>query len=116
MSRQELSYFDIVPQWQTSVLSQQGTDVSESPDSTSIIKGIDDYDADSDCEDSIPVIDRKPLMRAKRRQALEDKSIVQDEINKLEGRLKRTTVLCTSLFCINIAISGAMFINFMRKQ
>ncbi|KAG5745446.1 hypothetical protein H9Q69_007473 [Fusarium xylarioides] len=115
MSRQELSYFDIVPQWQTSVQSQQETGVSESPDSTTIIKVTDEYDADSDSESSIPIIDRKLVVPVKRRQALKDKRITQDEMKKLENRLNRTTVLCTSLFCINIAISGAMLLRFMNK-
>ncbi|KAF5561597.1 hypothetical protein FPHYL_6090 [Fusarium phyllophilum] len=115
MPRQELSYFDIVPQWQTSVQSQQETGISESPDSTTIIEVTDEYDADSDSEDSIPVIERKLTVPVKRRQALEDKRIIQEKMNKLENRLNRTTVLCTSLFCINIAISGVTLLNFMRK-
>ncbi|PNP85470.1 hypothetical protein FNYG_01299 [Fusarium nygamai] len=116
MSRQELSYFDIVPQWQTSIRSRQGTGVRESPNSTSIIDVIDESDVDSDSENGPGVTEKKFTVPAKRRQALEDKHITQDEINKLESRLNRTTVLCTSLFCINIAISGVMFLNFMRKQ
>ncbi|KAF4435282.1 hypothetical protein FACUT_7311 [Fusarium acutatum] len=120
MSRRELSYFDIVPQWQasnhTTVRPQQGTDVSESPDSRSIIKVTDEYDADSDCENSSPVIARKYTVPVKRRQALQEKLITQDEMHKLESRLNRTTILCISLFCINIAVSGVMLANFMRNQ
>ncbi|KAF5579443.1 hypothetical protein FPCIR_11101 [Fusarium pseudocircinatum] len=116
MSRQELSYFDIVPQWQTSIRSRQGTDVKESPNSTSIIDVMDESDVESDSENGPAVTERKFTVPAKRRQALEDKYITQDEMKKLESRLNRTTVLCTSLLCINIVISGAMFVNFMRKQ
>nr|RBQ96718.1 hypothetical protein FVER53263_13467 [Fusarium verticillioides] len=114
MSRQEVSYFDIVPQWQTSIQSQ-GTVVSESPNSTSMIGVVDESDVDSDSGDGTSVIERKPMAHGKGRQQLEDKRIIQDEINKLESRLNRTTVLCTSLFCINITISGVMFLNFMKK-
>ncbi|KAF5680193.1 hypothetical protein FCIRC_5904 [Fusarium circinatum] len=116
MSRQELSYFDLVPQWQASndatVGSQQETCVS----GTSIMKVTGGYDSDSDGENGGPVIGNKRTVPAKRRQALHEKCITQDEMNKLESRLNRATILCTSLFCINIAISGAMFLNFIRKQ
>ncbi|KAF4500850.1 hypothetical protein FAGAP_2941 [Fusarium agapanthi] len=120
MSRQELSYFDIMPQWQasnhTTTGSQQGTGVSESADSTGVMKATDEYGSDSDCDNGTAVIEKNRTVPTKRRQAFEDKRITQDEINKLESRLKRTTILCTSLFCINIAISGAMFLNSIRKQ
>ncbi|KAF5552708.1 hypothetical protein FMEXI_2859 [Fusarium mexicanum] len=119
MSRQELSYFDLVPQWQasnhTTTGSQQATGVSESADSTCITKTTDEYDSDCDCDNGTAVIEQEVAVPAKRRQAFEGKRITQDELNKLENRLNRTTILCTSLFCINIAISGAMFLNFIRK-
>jgi hypothetical protein len=115
MSRQELSYFDIVPHWQTSARSQ-GTAVGGSPNSKSIIGVIDESDVDSDSGNDTNVIERKPMVHGNGRQQLKDKRIIQDEIKKLESRLNRTTVLYTSLFCINIAISGVMFLNFMRKQ
>ncbi|CVL06832.1 uncharacterized protein FMAN_16231 [Fusarium mangiferae] len=113
MSRQELSYFDIVPQWQTTVLPQQGTGVNESPQSASIVRMTDESDAGSGDENGTQI---KFAVSAKRRQALEDKRIAQDKMNKLENRLNRTTVLCTTLFCVNIAISGVIFLNSMRKN
>lgn len=116
MSRGEVSYFDILPQWQASshagVRSQRGTDVSESADRTSITKITDESNADSGYETET----RGNLtVPTKRRQALEDKCITQVEINKLENQLNRTTIICTSLFCVNIVISGVMFLNFMKK-
>lgn len=112
MSRQELSYFDIVPQWQTTVPSQQGTGVSECLESTRIIEVTDESDEDSGCENGTPVIDRKPTAS---RQALKDKRITHSEMNKLESRLNRTTILCASLFCINIAISGVIVLKLIKK-
>ncbi|KAF5575048.1 hypothetical protein FPANT_11497 [Fusarium pseudoanthophilum] len=116
MSRQELSYFDIVPQWQTSVQSQRGTGVQGSPNSISTIEAMDESDSDSDDGNGASGTGKKATVPAKRRQALQDERITREEMNKLESRLNRATVLCTSLFCINIAISGVMFLNFMRKQ
>lgn len=116
MSRGELSYFDIVPQWQVSshagIRSQRGTDVSESADRTNITKITDEFDVDSGCDNRTQ---RKLTVPAKRRQALEDKCITQMEMSKLENQFNRTTIICTSLFCVNIVISGVMFLNFMKK-
>ncbi|KAG4272755.1 hypothetical protein FPRO04_10270 [Fusarium proliferatum] len=113
MSRQGLSYFDIVPQWQTSVLSQQGTGISESLKSTKIIEVTDESDEDSCCEKGTPVIDKKLTAS---RQALKDKRITQREMNKLEGRLNRITILYTLLFCINIAISGVIVLKLIKSS
>ncbi|KAI8402540.1 hypothetical protein FOFC_17855 [Fusarium oxysporum] len=96
MSRQGSSYFDIVPH---------------------INKVTDEIDAESDCENDTPVIEKKIIVPAKRIQALDDqRTTQQNKMNKLESRLERTTVLCTSLFCINIAISGVMLLKFISKQ
>ncbi|EXK79894.1 hypothetical protein FOQG_15572 [Fusarium oxysporum f. sp. raphani 54005] len=96
MSRQGSSYFDIVPH---------------------INKATDEIDAESNCENDTPVIEKKLIVPEKRIQALEDqRTTQQNKMNKLEIRLDRATVLCTSLFCINIAISGVMLLTFISKQ
>lgn len=79
-----------MPQWQTTVLPQQGTGVSESPQSASIIRITDESDADSGDENGTQI---KFAVSEKRRQTLEDERIAQDKMNKLESRLNRSTVL-----------------------
>ncbi|KAH7466825.1 hypothetical protein IWW34DRAFT_852744 [Fusarium oxysporum f. sp. albedinis] len=105
MSRQGSSYFDIVR-----------ATVGESLTNVSINKATDEIDAESGCENDTPVIDKKLIVPAKRIQTLEDQHITQqNKMNKLESRLGRTTVLYTSLFFINIAISGVMLPKFRNK-
>ncbi|KAF5536676.1 hypothetical protein FNAPI_11668 [Fusarium napiforme] len=96
MSRQEVSYFDIVPEWQTSIGSQQGTGVRGSPNSTSTIEAMDESDVDSDSGNGTDVIENNATVPAKRRQAFEDTRVTREEINELESRLNRTTVLCVA--------------------
>ncbi|EXL51816.1 hypothetical protein FOCG_07637 [Fusarium oxysporum f. sp. radicis-lycopersici 26381] len=107
MSRQGSSYFDIVPT------------VGESLTNVSINKTTDEIDAESGCENDTPVIEKMLIVPAKRIQTLEDQHITQqnkmNKMNKLESRLDRTTVLYTSLFFINIAISGVMLPKFRNK-
>ncbi|EWY82878.1 hypothetical protein FOYG_14963 [Fusarium oxysporum NRRL 32931] len=70
----------------------------------------------SGCENDTPVIEKKLIASAKRIQTLEDQHITQqNKMNKLESRLGRTTVLYTSLFFINIAMSGVMLPKFRNK-
>ncbi|RKL51881.1 hypothetical protein BFJ70_g595 [Fusarium oxysporum] len=110
MSCQGSSYFDIVPT------------VGESLTNVSINKATDEIDAESGCENDTPVIEKMFIVPAKRIQTLEDQHITQqnkmnkmNKMNKLESRLDRTTVLYTSLFFINIAISGVMLPKFRNK-
>lgn len=113
--------FDIVPQWltsnHTSIQTEKVATVGESLTNVSINKATDEIDAESGCENDTPVIEKQLIVPAKRIQALEDQCTTQqNKMNKLESRLDRTTVLCTSLFCINIAISGVMLLKFISKQ
>lgn len=93
--------------------------VGESLTNVSINKATDEIDAESGCENDTPVIEKKLIVPAKRIQTLEDQHITQqnkmNKMNKLESRLDRTTVLYTSLFFINIAISGVMLPKFRNK-
>ncbi|KAF4953659.1 hypothetical protein FGADI_5995 [Fusarium gaditjirri] len=119
MSRQELSYFDAAPQWLASnhaTRPQQGATVNESLPSRSMDLVTYGIDTESDCESGALVVQRKLRVPAERMQAFEDHHIIQqNEMSKLESQLNRTTVLCTSLFCINIAISVVMLVKFMSK-
>ncbi|KAF9775622.1 hypothetical protein IL306_006256 [Fusarium sp. DS 682] len=70
----------------------------------------------------VPILNKQKFaILAERIQALEDekngrKDERDDEIEKLEGRLSKATILCTSLLCINIAMSGLVFLKYMGKQ
>jgi len=97
--------------------TQKVATVGESLTNVSINKATDEIDAESGCENDASGIEKKLIVPAKRIQALEGQCTTQqNKMNKLESRLHRTTVLCTSLFCINIAISGVMLLKLISKQ
>ncbi|KAF4333296.1 hypothetical protein FBEOM_12882 [Fusarium beomiforme] len=132
MPSQDVSYFDIIPQWHATssaaVFAQQGTSTCRSMPNVGVSLSTESRISDSNyCvrelieHEAVVPVDKSQLeILAERIQELEHQQSAlkkdrDEKTEQLESRLRKTAFLCASLLCINLAVLGLAFMKFMAK-